>query len=155
VWKRQQVYCTFRAAAVLSGFVALALYLDPQSATRLNPFAGEQCIRSESTAADYYACRLVNYTHQLSGFTLFLFGATVLLGGIGWYQGHQLRQQAAIAKRTLFELERAYISGGGVRLRYERFVEGKIGVHFSADFEMHIWTNRKLTFSHSPSACHA
>jgi hypothetical protein len=43
VWTAQQRYCTACAAAVLLGFVLLALYVDPTGLARLNPFSGEKC----------------------------------------------------------------------------------------------------------------
>jgi hypothetical protein len=43
VWTAQQRYCTACAAAVLLGFVLLAIYIDPAGLARLNPFGGENC----------------------------------------------------------------------------------------------------------------
>jgi hypothetical protein len=61
------------------------------------------------TNADYYACRLAAYTHQLALFTAGLAFATVALIIIGIYQGYQLGRHATVAERTLTELERAYV----------------------------------------------
>ena len=43
MWTPQQRYCTACAAAVLLGFVLLAVYIDPVGLARLNPFGGENC----------------------------------------------------------------------------------------------------------------
>jgi hypothetical protein len=85
-----------------------------------------------------YTCQLAVYTAQLAKFTEWLVVVTVAVMFVGVWQGRQLWHHARIAERTLFDLERAYISGGGIRQRYEQFVDDETRLMLTGDFQMHI-----------------
>jgi hypothetical protein len=74
--------------------------------------AGAQAPEHQGSEADYYACRLAVYTHQLALFTAALVVVTVILIGTGIYQGLHLGRAANAAKDSadaLPALERAYL----------------------------------------------
>jgi hypothetical protein len=74
--------------------------------------AGAQAPEHQGSEADYYACRLAVYTHQLALFTAALVVVTVILIGTGIYQGLHLGRAANAAKDSadaLPVLERAYV----------------------------------------------
>src|SRR3954454_18722070 len=52
----------------------------------------------QGSEADYYACRLAVYTHQLALFTASLVVVTVILIGTGIYQGLHLGRAPNAAK---------------------------------------------------------
>lgn len=50
MWRGQQKYCTGCAAAILLGFVALCLYLDPPTRAALNSLGADECASYERQA---------------------------------------------------------------------------------------------------------
>jgi hypothetical protein len=106
----------------------------------------------------------VEFTRDLAGYTNRLFWATVCLAAFtgslalaAFFQMHDARksiyaaivsaeaseQHAKIAERTLIELERAYISGGGVRQRVV-YPDGRIEHRFNVHINNYGGTTAEL-----------
>jgi hypothetical protein len=69
-------------------------------------------ITNEGDEKPYIDKHVAIYTCQLADFTWWLFVATLVVAIIGIVQGFYLRHHARIAQRSLFELERAYVTAG-------------------------------------------
>ena len=69
----------------------------------------EGCAKSNSTLNDRYACQLAIYTRKLAWFTLLLASATIMLGGIGVWQGRLTKRSIDLAADTARQDLRAYV----------------------------------------------